>query len=134
MAAALTPRRPVRLSKPDTRHAPIARCIIPGINDVFWPTLNAPSDVDAKESIKKFVTVRGNCATTFFENLQIFIGDCDPLYKCLGAALVSAEVDHNLLLDAIFVSKYSISATGRTIYNFQLMCGRFPLLLIMGSW
>ena len=35
---------------------------------------------------------------------------------------------------AIFVSKYSISATGRTLYNFQLICGRFPLLLIMGSW
>ena len=79
MAAVLTPRCPVRFSKPDARHAPIASCIIPGIDNVFWPTLNVPSDVDAKESIKKFVTVRGNYATTFYENLQTFIGDCDPL-------------------------------------------------------
>ena len=76
MAAVLTPRRPVRFSKPDTHHAPIARCIIPGIDDVFWPTLNTPSDVDAKESIKKFVMVHGNCAITFLENLQTFIRDC----------------------------------------------------------
>ena len=94
MAAALTPRRPVRFSKPDARHAPFARRIIPGIDDVFQPTLNALSDVDAKESIKKFVTVHGN-ATTFLENLQTFIRDCDPSYNCLGAALVSAKVDHN---------------------------------------
>ena len=103
MVAALTPRCPVKFSKPDAaHHAPIAHRIIPGIDDVFRPTLNAPSDVDAKESIKKFVTVRGNCATTFLENLQTFIGDCDPLYKCLGAALVSAEVDHNFLFGCHF--------------------------------
>ena len=95
MAAAFTPRRPVRFSKPDTCHAPIARRIIPGINDIFWPTLNAPSDIDAKESIKKFVMVRRNCATTFLENLH-------PSYKCLGAALVSAEVDHNFLFGRHF--------------------------------
>ena len=102
MAAAFTPRRPVRFSKPDARHAPIAHHIISGIDDIFRSTLNTPSDVDVKESIKKFVTVCGNCATTFLENLQTFIGDCDPSYKCLGAALVSAEVDHNFLFGRHF--------------------------------